>query len=262
MPVVVESEVAPKKKSKKSKAVELEEAPIEPEVDLEVSAGKKKKKKNLMEVSVVEAKATLKKKPQRHDDSTAVDEPEPQEKTKKTKKRKLEEVLEQEEPQKKKKLKILTQIENSSQFGAPHRETHQLGLKEETFSMSLSSQKLKAVIPPQLENVKKQKKKSGARRHIPEPRKSLPRPVWSAAGTFLEESVSPYKFSTTEYTPINAGESSTKFGLVNFEATKKKKPAVMPPPAHDYKTKAIFRNMKHRDGSQKNIQGLLKQRNN
>lgn len=272
MPAVVEPEpeVVPKKKSKKFKTVEAEEAAIEPEVatiepevGLEVSSEKKKKKKNLADVSSVEAEPTPKKKQQQHDDNETVDEPEPQEKNKKkTKKRKLEEVLEQEEPQqKKKKLNILTQIENSPQFEAPHRETQQFGQQEAAYSMSLSSQKLKAVIPPQLEVTKKQKKKSGARKHIPEPRKSLPRPVWASTGWFLEEPVSPYKFSSTEYKSINAGASSTNFGVVQFEAAKKKKQAVMPPPAQDFKTKAMFRNMKRRDASQKNIRGLLSQRN-
>lgn len=131
---------------------------------------------------------------------------------------------------------------------------------EQEFSVPLASQKLKKIIPQNLEIVKKKRKKRTGPKVIPEPAKSLPRPVWTSSGFFVEQQISPYKFKPTKYVPIASSAScSTKFGVMTFEAKKKKKQSTQQQQQHptDFKSQMMFRNMKSRDGSIKNIRGLL-----
>lgn len=177
---------------------------------------------------------------------------------KKSKKRKLDESIDEMKP-KPKKLNILAQIED------PHHSNRNLTSRQESlkgaeqpFSVPLASQKIKKIIP-EVVKVDKKKRKKSAPHVIPEPQNSLPRPVWTSAGIFIEEAISPFKFTSTKYVPVSSN-SSTKFGVVAFDAKKKKS---QPAPAHqsgDFKTQAMLRN-KNRDGSSKNIRGLLGARN-
>lgn len=240
--------VVEKKKSKKSKAVEVQEEPA----DL-LPSKKKKKKENIVEEVEQPAAAPEKKKKKK----VVEEEPAP-EPVQKGKKRKLEESIEEEAvAQPKKKLNVLKQIENPFQIQPqtrPYRSDDQ-----DQLSIPLMSQKLKKVIPQKVEVQKKSKKKpSGGKKPIPEPLKSLPRPVFTTAGTFTEAPVSPFKFQTTKYVPIARTASlPASYGVIAFEG-KKKKHAQQPQPAADFKTQALYRNMKIRDGSSKNLAGLLR----
>lgn len=186
---------------------------------------------------------------------------------KKSKKRKLLEdslKTDEEVKPKSKKLNILTQIEDPNHNRhLQSRDGNSKNVVEQPFSVALPSQKLKKVMPKSLE-VEKKKRKKGAKKVYAEPQDSLPRPVWTSSGVFIEEPVSPYKFTSTSYVPISTG--STSFGVVAFEGKKKKKVnAQQQPPARnfsgDFKTQAMNRNKKNRDGSNKNMHGLLGIRN-
>lgn len=200
---------------------------------------KSKKKKNVQEV----------------DENLSVDK-------KKNKKRKFDEAMETDEEvvqKPKKKLNVLLQIEDPRQHQQQERESTKTKSQVQDLLAPLASQKLKKVIPQNLELAKKKRKKKSAPKVIPEPPTSLPRPVWSSAGIFVEQPISPYKFKSTNYVPISTSAScATKFGVMTFEGKKKKKQTSQQPQQHvDYKTQMMFRNMKNRDGSIKNLRGLL-----
>lgn len=181
---------------------------------------------------------------------------------KKSKKRKFAEAIEDEEkPQSKKKLNILQQIEGRDNFvqqHAPKREPNKKDRQELSFPVPLASQKLKKIIPENVEIQKrKKKKKSGSLKTIPEPTISPPKPVWTSSGIFFEEPKTPFKFTSTQYVPIKTAASSMNFGVVMFDGKKSKKASQQP---QDFKTQAMLSN-KNRDGSMKNMRGLLGQRN-
>lgn len=185
---------------------------------------------------------------------------------KKSKKRKLDAQTadDVEEPKPKKKLNVLMQIEDPSQRQGTLRQANTTKSQNDDFFVPMAAKKLKKIIPEKLDekNKEKKKKKKGKGRIIPEPSVSLPRPVWTSAGTFIEEPISPFKFQSTNYVPINSSTSTTKFGVVVFEGKQKKKKQTAQQQPADFKTQAMFRNMKARDGSSKNIQGLLGLRKN
>jgi hypothetical protein len=215
--------------SKKRSATEVVPAAVE----MAPEPSKKKKKKNVEVASepVVEiAEKKKSKKRQRLDDST-------------------------DEKPKSKKLNILSQIENPFERYRNLQSNVESSKKaaEQTFAVPLPSQKLKKVLPQSLK-VEKKKKKKQVKSKIAEPVTSLPRPVWTSSGTFIEEPISPpFKFTSTQYEPLNFG------GAVAFEAKKKKKSAVQKQtsmPVNDFKYQQMMKN-KNRDGSKKNLQGLL-----
>lgn len=232
---VVESTSVDAPKSKKKKSKENEEA------DENVST--KKKQKNVAEETKEVAEKSEKKK---------------------NKKRKFDEAMQQdevEEEKPKKKLNILKQIEDPWQYQHQAAETSKLKSQEQDFGAPLASQKLKKIIPQNLEMAKKKRKKKSGPKVIPEKATSLPRPVWTSSGIFVEQSISPYKFKPTSYVPITGTAScATKFGVITFEAKKKKKQVAQQQPA-DFKTQMMYRNKKSRDGSMKNIRGLLSANN-
>lgn len=247
-PESVPEPVVEKKKSKKNKVVEIQE---EPAVS-DPSKKKKKKKENIVEE--VEQPAAV---PEKKKKKKAVEEEQAPEPVQKGKKRKLEDSTEEPVVQPKKKLNVLKQIENPFQpqpQARPYRSDDQ-----DQLSIPLMSQKLKKVIPQKVAIEKKRKKKpSGGKQSIPEPRKSLPRPVFTSAGTFTEAPISPYKFQSTKYVPIAETVSfPASYGVIAFEG-KKKKHAQQQQPAADFKSQAMYRNMKIRDGSSKNMAGLLR----
>lgn len=179
---------------------------------------------------------------------------------KKSKKRKFGDTLDHEDQEKPepKRLGILEQIEGKTNFSkaGTNGEGSKGVSKEQSFPMPFASQKLKKIIPENVSVEKRKKKKKSGNKVIPEPQISPPKPVWTSSGVFLEEPKSPYKFTSTKYVPIKTAGSSTNFGVVVFDAKKKKAAQ----PAQDYRTQQILRN-KNRDGSMKNIRGLLGQRN-
>lgn len=175
----------------------------------------------------------------------------------KSKKRKISEVenadLELDKPKAKKKLNVLQKLENPLRYQEPERDDT---VRDEEFSVPLLSKKLKKITTASQIVEKKKKKKSTKKRVIAEPPLTLPLPVWTTSGVFLEEPISPYKFQSTEYIPIQSSAGSTKFGVVVFEAKKKKK-VLQPQQPQDFKTQMMYRNKQIRDGSMKNIRGLL-----
>lgn len=235
--------------------------------DSEGVKSKKKKKQNKEVVPVEETPSVVEKKQKKRNkkteqaekvDETVVEIPE----KKKNKKRKIEDIQVDvdAELKPKKKLKVLMQIEDPYQYQAStSRDTPQENKSNELF-VPMASTKLKKIIPQKLEELKKRKKKTGAKKIIAEPRTSLPRPVWTASGVFIEQPVTPFKFQSTKYVPIDSN-ASTKFGVVKFEGKQKKKQSVQQQVSGDFKSQAMFRNMKSRDGSSKNIRGLLSSRN-
>lgn len=177
---------------------------------------------------------------------------------KKNKKRKIEEVVEDEAP-KSKKLNVLKQIEDPMQFQTT---SHFVSAttKEKDFTVPLSSNKLKKVIPAVVDNKKKKLKNlKKQRKVIAEPTSSLPRPVWTTSGIFIEQPTTPaYKFTSTKYVPIRASASaSTKFGVVAFESNQKKsKRSLSENQPEDFRSRYLAQT-KGRDGSMKNMRGLL-----
>lgn len=151
-------------------------------------------------------------------------------------------------------MNALQKLENPSIYQEPERDDNVRN--EEEFSVPFQSKKLKKIIPASQVVEKKKKKKSSKKRVIPEPPLTLPLPVWTTSGVFFEESISPYEFQSTEYIPIQTCAGSTKFGVVVFEAKKKKKVLQTQQP-QDFKTQMMYRNKQIRDGSMKNIRGLL-----
>jgi hypothetical protein len=247
---IPEESSVPVKEKKKKAAKVVEPLPEEPEK-------KKKQKKQVPEPEpeVVETVVKSKKHKKKKTEDAIVEETAEVPEKKKSKKRKIaeaDEMFDADVP-KPKKLNILKQIEDPYQFNAPREENKKP--KEIEFSIPLPSKKLKQMIP-QEQVVEKKRKKKTERKVIPEPRRSLPKPVWTTAGIFIEQPRSPFKFTTSKYVPINAGDSSTQFGVVAFEGKKKKNQNGQSAPV-DFKTQAIMRNKKNRDGSMKNMRGLL-----
>lgn len=144
-------------------------------------------------------------------------------------------------------MNILQQIEDPWQKSRSH-DTHKSARPEE-FSVATVTSKLKTLIPKGLDkqHAKKVAKKKAIGK-VAEPRISLPRPVWTSAGTFIEESVEPYKFKSTEYKPLNVGSSSTQFRVIPFEA-KKTAPK-------SSKMELLMRN-KRRDKTMRNMKNLM-----
>lgn len=265
-------ELSSSEKPKKKKNVEVEKAAADELCVPEVNKPKTKKKhlQEVQENGNVDAKNLVKKK-KKDKEIEPVEEPEPAlevPEKKKSKKRKIADVHVDEEddvPKPKKKLNVLMQIEDPSQFQgrsrSAERTANTMQSQEQNFLVPLASNKLKKVIPPKLEDAKKKRKKNKAgKRIIAEPPTSLPRPVWTTSGVFIEAPISPYKFQSTKYVPISA-DSATRFGVVTFEGKQKKKQTAQQQQPIDFKSQAMFRNMKARDGSSKNIRGLLGSRN-
>lgn len=253
--IVMETPEVPKTKKTK-KAPVAEEPTVEDEPTVEEVSKKKKKSKENRE----EPKEISHEKKQKKVKGIAYAEPaaEVSEK-KKSKKRKLEEVLANDEAPKPKKLNVLKQIEDPWQNQPQARSV--IAAKEPDYTIPLGSNKLKKVIPANVEIKKKNSKKSKKqRRVIAEPETSLPRPVFTTSGIFIEQPATPaYKFTSTKYVPIRASASaSTKFGVVAFEANQKKtKRAATESQPEDFRSRYLAENTKGRDGSKKNIRGLI-----
>lgn len=242
---------APRKKKKKR-------ADEDTEIVQEVEAPVKKKKKVSAEEIVVQdsqvEKAKKPKKSKQEPDPMVVDEPP----TKKNKKRKFAEVEEadSEKPKSKKRLNALEKLENPSAYQDEYIANNDR--RPEDFSVPLQSQKLKKVIPPTQISQKLKKKRTKKKRVISEPPMSLPQPVWTTSGVFMEQPASPFKFMSTEYIPIKTGAGSTNFGVVVFKAdNKQKKKVLQQQQPLDFKTQHMNRNKHIRDGSMKNLRGLI-----
>lgn len=176
---------------------------------------------------------------------------------KKAKKRPVSEIIDDssdtiEKPKAKKKLKILKQVDDSSQFNNNKKSNNNRNNSEAIKVPANLTSKLNRLIPKGLGNGEKQvvKKK---KKLVFEQKKELKRPVWTTAGTFLEESVKPYTFKTTEYKPINIGSSAfTQHSVVAFSAKKKSVPNSV-----DFKMQQMMKRSKNRDKSIKNLKNLM-----
>lgn len=172
----------------------------------------------------------------------------------KNKKRRIEDVAndeDMEKPKAKKKLKILQETEQSQHKYA----SNVLQTSSEENIISTVSAKLKKVIPKGLDRSKKSLKKKARGKVVPEPKFSLPRPVWTSAGVFIEESIEPYPFKPTLYKPRKV-DNATEFRVIPFESKSKK--SVAAAMSKNSKMNLILqRNKKGRDGSKKNIKNLI-----
>lgn len=172
----------------------------------------------------------------------------------KTKKRRIEEVMNDEEvekPKSKKKLKILQEAEPQKYS------SNVLQTSSEENIISTVSAKLKKVIPKGLDpHTKKSSLKKKVRaKVVPEPQYSLPRPVWTSAGVFIEESIEPYPFKSTAYKPRNVEVegASTEFRAIPMK-TKKAAAAISKNSKMDL---IMQRNKKGRTSSKKNMKNLI-----
>mgnify|MGYP003454566291 CR=1 FL=1 len=172
----------------------------------------------------------------------------------KTKKRRIEEVIKDEEvekPKSKKKLKILQEAEQQKYS------SNVLQTSSEENIISTVSAKLKKVIPKGLDSHgKKALKKKVRVKVVPEPQHSLPRPVWTSAGVFIEESIEPYPFKSTAYKPrnVDVDGSATEFRVIPF---KSKKAAVAAISKNSKMDLIMQRNKKGRENSKKNMKNLI-----
>ena len=176
---------------------------------------------------------------------------------KKAKKRPISEVsdgennTDVEEPKAKKKLNIIKEVENQPQGPNLKKFVNQNNKCAETIKPpSNLTSKLNKVIPKGLGNEVKQVAKK--KKKVVEEKKLIKRPVWTSAGTFIEESIELYKFKTTEYK--NSESWNVRHNKVqnrNISAQKSGKSAVV-----DHKMQALMKRNKNRDKSIKNLKNL------
>lgn len=198
-----------------------------------------------------------------------------------SKKRKFEELsdervfvfkgAEQNEPKAKKiksvkKLSVLEKI-GSNNF-AEHPKTpetkNKWGFKETSKTPPPPiGMKVSKLISKEILAKKLSKKKKTIMENIQEPATSLPRPVWTSSGTFLEESIEkpkPFKFDM-DYVNLKS-QGKTKFAFETSArastTNKKKKQKDQVPAALDFKQSAIYRKGTMRDNSKKNLKFLGK----
>lgn len=173
----------------------------------------------------------------------------------KNKKRRIEEVINDEDvekPKAKKKLKILQEAEQQKYS------SNVLQTSSEENIISTVSAKLKKVIPKGLDNHSNKTLKKKARgKVVPEPKDSLPRPVWTSAGVFIEENIEPYPFKSTAYKPRNDEGSATEFRVIPFDSKSKAKKAAAAASKNTKMDLIMQRNKKGRDGSKKNMKNLI-----
>jgi hypothetical protein len=160
-----------------------------------------------------------------------------------------------EKPTTKKRLNVLKQIEDPSQRPFPSMSTANHSKKQSQgmqpiLHVANPAAKIRKVIPSNMATDEKIKKKKKKGKKIQEPKSSLPRPVFTTAGTFIEESITPYKFKSTDYKPIKiAGLNPSAVRVVQFGESHKKAPAI------DFKMNALQK--RSRDKSNKNIKNLM-----
>lgn len=179
---------------------------------------------------------------------------------KKSKKRSISEVVEDneemiEKPKAKKQLNILKQLEEPSQrlMSNKHKayERQEENLPTNSILASNVSSKVKKLIPKELDNVGKIKSnKRNAAKKIAEPKISLPRPVFTTAGIFIEESIKPFEFKSTEYKPVKYTSVTNK--VIAFEGKRAKSQYQNV----DFKMEMVNRK-KNRDKSMKNLKNLI-----
>jgi hypothetical protein len=159
---------------------------------------------------------------------------------------------EQEQLKPKKKLKIVDEIQRSqsSMSVVNGVQNDHKKLKKQN-SLPITMNKIKQIIPQDVK-VEKPKKESKKGFAFPEPKKFPPRPVWTSSGYFLEESLTPQKKSNQTIPVTFSG--SVSVGLSDEKKGKKKD---RKKPALDFKSKQLLLKQLKRDGSMKNIKGLM-----
>jgi hypothetical protein len=149
----------------------------------------------------------------------------------------------------KKKLKVVDDLMQ------PSKSTSQLEIgKSKKLQKQFSAptfNKIKQVVPKEVkvEKTKKESKKGFA---FPEPGKTLPRPVWTTSGYFMEENLTPQKKSKKTIPVVFNG--SVSVGLSDGTKLNKKDRKKAP---LDFKSKQILLKQLKRDGSMKNMKGLM-----
>lgn len=151
-----------------------------------------------------------------------------------------------------KKLKMISNIEQSKQNNVPMTLNGDNNQKDEIKLISASAKIRKIVQNPV--KVEKSKAKKRQPLKIPENRQSLPRPVWSTSGMWIEEPTTPFKFSKVKYTPINCGTPES-FSIASLQLKSKSNNSVA---EMDFRTKSVLGKKAGRDGSIKNIKALMK----
>lgn len=151
----------------------------------------------------------------------------------------------------KKKLKIVHELQaskSSSQLEIGNGNSKKL---QKQLSAPITFNKIKQIVPKSVE-VEKAKKTNKKGYAFPEPGKSLPRPVWTTSGFFMEENLTPQKKSKTTIPVVFHG--SVSVDLSDGAKIKKKDRKKIP---LDFKTKQLLLKKGKRDGSMKNMKGLM-----
>lgn len=154
------------------------------------------------------------------------------------------------EKPKKKKLKIISTVDENAPTQKKKQPTNDNQVEE--IKLNSTSSKIRKIVQKPVE-VEKKKSKKQKNKKIPENRPSLPRPVWSSSGVWIEEPRTPFKFTKQKYAPaaVNTPESFSVAKLKN----KSKSAEVLP--RMDIRTASVLQKRPERDGSLKNLKGLM-----
>lgn len=155
----------------------------------------------------------------------------------------------------KKKLKMISNIEeNTSKKKKITMPSAGDKDRNDDIKLVSASAKIRKIVhnPVKVEKSKTKDKKS---LKIPENRPSLPRPVWSTSGVWIEEPTTPFKFSKVTYTPIHNSGTPDSFSVASLLSKSKSNEQVA---KLDFRTNAVLQKKAGRDGSIKNIKGLMK----
>lgn len=168
----------------------------------------------------------------------------------------LDESVELKKP--KKKLKIISEMSSKHSKSTSHLDSVNENVPKHKLQKQFSAptlNKIKQIIPQDVK-VEKSKEKKQKGFAFQEPKKFPPKPVWTSSGYFLEESVTPQKKSSKTIPVTFSG--SVSVGLASGtsgESTKNKKNRMNIP--MDFKAKALLLKQLQRDGSLKNMKGLM-----
>lgn len=155
------------------------------------------------------------------------------------------------EKPKKKKLKIISTVDETAPTQKKKQPTKDNNQVEE-IKLNSTSSKIRKIVQKPVE-VEKKKSKKQKNKKIPENRPSLPRPVWSSSGVWIEEPRTPFKFTKQKYAPaaVNTPES---FSVAKLKNKSKSAEAL---PRMDIRTASVLQKKSERDGSLKNLKGLM-----
>lgn len=152
----------------------------------------------------------------------------------------------------KKKLKMISSVEETAlvQKKMPQKNAKN---QVEEIKLNSTSSKIRKIVqnPVQVEKTKSKNKKP---KKIPEKRLSLPRPVWSSSGIWVEEPRSPYRFTKQKYVSASLDTPET----FKVPKLKNKSKSIENMPRMDYRLASVLQKNSDRDGSSKNMKNLMK----